>query len=53
MLSMGECDVATVGGPDWLGHIGQAGSSAVANVQFRSTGFLNHNDAWILRNSSV
>ena len=53
MLALGECDVATAGGPWWLQHIGQSKSAAVANVEFRTTGFVNHNDAWILRNSTA
>ena len=52
-LYLGECDVATRGGEAYLKEIGLNGSSAVAGMEFRTTGFANHNDAWVLRNSSA
>jgi hypothetical protein len=52
-LYLGECAVATQDGPWWLEKIGLNGSSATAGMEFRTTGFANHNDAWVLRNSSA
>ena len=53
MLYLGECGVATQGGPAWLAHLGLNGSEAVRGMEFHTTGFANHNDAWVLRNSSA
>lgn len=52
-LYLGECAVATEGGPAWLAKIGQNGTAATRGMEFRTTGFANHNDAWVLRNSSA
>ena len=53
MLYLGECAVATQGGPEWLKKIGQYGTHATSGMEFMTTGFANHNDAWVLRNSSA
>ena len=53
MLYLGECAVATEGGPAWVRKIGMNGSQAVAGMEFMTTGWANHNDAWVLRNSSA
>ena len=52
-LYLGECDVATRGGPQWLKKIGQYGKKATEGMEFMTTGFANHNDAWVLRNSTA
>jgi hypothetical protein len=52
-LYLGECAVATEEGPQWLRKIGQWGTKATSKMEFRTTGFANHNDAWVLRNSSA
>lgn len=52
-LYLGECAVATEDGPAWLSKIGQNGTAATRGMEFRTTGFANHNDAWVLRNSSA
>ena len=53
MLYLGECAVATEDGPNWLRKIGQYGKHATSGMEFMTTGFANHNDAWVLRNSSA
>jgi hypothetical protein len=35
VLYLGECDVATRGGPLWLENIGMNGTEAVARMEFR------------------
>lgn len=52
-LYLGECAVATQDGPTWLAKLGLNGSAAVSGMEFRTTGWANHNDAWALRNSSA
>ena len=52
-LYLGECAVATQEGPAWLAKLGINGSAAVSKMEFRTTGWANHNDAWVLRNSSA
>ena len=52
-LYLGECAVATQEGPAWLAKLGLNGSAAVSKMEFRTTGWANHNDAWVLRNSSA
>ena len=52
-LYLGECAVATQRGPTWLAKLGLNGSAAVSKMEFRTTGWANHNDAWVLRNSSA
>lgn len=47
-LNIGECDVATVSGRAWLEEIGVLDTG---NFTFETTGFQNHNNAWILRPS--
>lgn len=50
VLYSGECNVATQAGPAFLAGIEQRGA---ANFTFLSTGFANHNDAWVLRPSAA
>jgi len=45
--------VATEDGPKWLEKIGENGTHATSGMEFMTTGFANHNDAWVLRNSSA
>ena len=52
-LYLGECAVATAEGPVWLQKIGQNGTKATSGMEFMTTGWANHNDAWVLRNSSA
>lgn len=52
-LYLGECAVATQAGPEWLTKIGFNGTPAVSGMEFMTTGFANHNDAWVLRNSTA
>ena len=52
-LSLGACAVATEGGPAWLEKIGINGTRAVSGMEFMTTGWANHNDAWVLRNSTA
>jgi hypothetical protein len=52
-LYLGECAVATSEGPLWLKTIGQNGTHATSAMEFMTTGFANHNDAWVLRNSTA
>ena len=53
VLYLGECAVATEEGPVWLKKLGLNGSDAVRGMEFMTTGWANHNDAWVLRNSSA
>jgi hypothetical protein len=47
-LSIGECDVATAFGREWLEELGVMGEG---NFTFLTTGFENHNNEWVLRPS--
>lgn len=53
VLYFGECAVATEGGPAWLASLGLNGSAATQHMEFMTTGFANHNDAWVLRYSTA
>jgi fermentation-respiration switch protein FrsA (DUF1100 family) len=53
MLYLGECAVATEDGPAWLTKLGLNGSHATSGMEFMTTGWANHNDAWVLRNSTA
>ena len=46
-LVIGECCVATEGGPAFLEKAGVLNTTG--NFTFMTTGYANHNDAWILR----
>ena len=52
-LYLGECGVASDGGPAYLERLGVNGTKAVSRMEFMTTGFANHNDAWVLRNSTA
>ena len=52
-LYLGECAVATAEGPAYLEEIGMNGTQAVSGMEFMTTGWANHNDAWVLRNSTA